>query len=93
MHILLIQLDLHIPHAQSLKEKRREIKSLKDKLASRFNASVSEVGKLDSWQHSVMAICMVSSDRSYLDKQYSNVESLVLEYSNLELLAITREWL
>ena len=37
--------------------------------------------------------CIISNDKSYLDKQYSLVETLVLEYSELELLNIGREWL
>lgn len=93
MHVLLISIDLHIPHAQSLKDKRREIKSLKDKLSSRFNASVAEVDKLDSWQSAVLAVCMVSNERVYLEKQFSSIEALVLEYSELELMGIGREWL
>lgn len=93
MHILLIQLNLHIPNAHSLKEKRRQIKSLKDRLTNRFNASVAEVDMLDNWQKSVIAVVMLSNDRSYLDKQYSLIETVVLEYAELELISADREWL
>ncbi len=93
MHILLMQLNLQIPNAHSLKDKRRQIKSLKDRLSSRFNASVAEVDKLDNWHQSVIALCLVSNDKSYLDKQYSLIENIVLEYSELELLSIDRQWL
>lgn len=93
MHVLLIKLSLQIPDAHSLKDKRRQIKSLKDRLSSRFNASVAEVDALDNWQQAVMGVCMISNDRSYLDKQYSLVETLVLEYTELELINMTREWL
>lgn len=93
MHILLIQLNLHIPNAHSLKEKRKQIKSLKDRLSHRFNASVAEVGELDSWQKSVIALCLLSNDKSYLDKQFSLVEARVFEYADLELVSIERQWL
>ena len=93
MHVLLIKLTLQIPDAHSLKDKRRQIKSLKDRLSSRFNASVAEVDALDNWQQAVMGVCIISNDRSYLDKQYSLVETLVLEYTELELINMTREWL
>jgi len=93
MHVLLIKLSLQIPYAHSLKDKRSQIKSLKDKLSSRFNASVAEIGALDSWQLAEMGVCMISNDRTYLDKQYSLVETLVLEYTELELTNVTREWL
>lgn len=93
MHILLIKLFLQIPDAHSLKDKRRQIKSLKVRLGNRFNASVAEIDDLDKWQKAVIALCIISNDKSYLDKQYSLVETLVLEYTELELLNIGREWL
>ena len=93
MHIVLIKLDLKIPFAHSLKDKRSHIKSLKDRISSRFNASVAEIDTLDNWQRAILGICIVSNDRSYLDKQYSLLETLVLEYTELELIAISREWL
>ena len=93
MHVLLIKLSLQIPDAHSLKDKRRQIKSLKDKISHRFNASVAEIDNLDNWQQAVMGVCMISNDRSYLDKQYSLVETLILEYTELTLANMTREWL
>jgi len=93
MHVLLIKLSLQIPSAHSLKQKRSQIKSLKDRLSNRFNASVAEIDALDNWQQAVLGVCMISNDRHYLDKQYSLVETLVLEYTELELTNVTREWL
>lgn len=93
MHVLLIELSLQIPNAHSLKDKRRQIKSLKDRLRNRFNASVAEIDALDKWQQAMMGVCMISNDKSYLEKQYSLIEALVLEYTELELLKATREWL
>ncbi len=93
MHVLLIKLSLQIPYARSLKDKRSQIKSLKDRVSSRFNASVAEIDEHDNWQQAVIGVCMISNDKSYLDKQYSLVEALVLEYTQLELINVTREWL
>jgi hypothetical protein len=93
MHVLLIKLSLQIPDAHSLKDKRRQIRSLKDRLRSKFNVSVAEIDALDNWQKAVIGVSMISIDKSYLDKQYSLVEALVLEYTELELVNITREWL
>jgi uncharacterized protein YlxP (DUF503 family) len=93
MHVLLLKLTLQIPYARSLKDKRSQIKSLKDRLSYRFNASVAEIDGLDNRQKAVMGICMISNDKSYLDKQCSMVETMVLEYTELELISMTREWL
>jgi len=89
----MIRLDLQIPYSHSLKQKRSQVKSLKDRLSSRFNASVAEIDAQDNWQHAVIGICMLSSDKPYLDKQYSLIETLVLEYTELELVNMTRQWL
>lgn len=93
MHILLIQLSLHIPMSHSLKDKRRQIKSLKDRISQRFNAAVAEVGELDNWQRAELAICLLSLDKSWLDSQYSQIETLLLEYPELELQQLQRQWL
>ena len=55
--------------------------------------SVAEIDALDSCQQAIMGVCMISNDKSYLEKQFSQVEALILEYTELELISMTREWL
>jgi uncharacterized protein len=93
MHILLITLELHIPLAHSLKDKRGQIKSLKDRISHRFNVSIAEIDFLDDWQRAMFGLCIISNDKSYLDKQYSLIETMVIEFSGLEIAKITREWI
>jgi uncharacterized protein YlxP (DUF503 family) len=66
--IALLTLDIHIPHAQSLKEKRMVVRSLKDRLRSKFNVSVSEVDHQDLWQRSQVCVVIVGSDEKFLQK-------------------------
>ena len=47
LFICLLTIELLIPSARSLKDKRSAVRGLKDRLRSRFNASVAEVGYLD----------------------------------------------
>lgn len=91
--VCIISIELFIPMAHSLKEKRKHIKSLKERLKNRFNASVSEVGFLDDWQRAVLGIAMIGNDRRYLEKQYSNIENYILEIRELELLKTDIEWI
>jgi len=93
MHILLITLELRIPLARSLKDKRSQIKSLKERIRHRFNVSIAEIDFLDDWQRAMLGVCIISNDKSYLDKQYSLIETMVIEYSELEISKITREWI
>ncbi|HEY2383855.1 MAG TPA: DUF503 domain-containing protein [Terriglobia bacterium] len=66
--IALLTLDIHIPHAQSLKDKRMVVRSLKDRLRTKFNVSVSEVDHQDLWQRSQVSVVTVGSDEQFLKK-------------------------
>ncbi|HYR41865.1 MAG TPA: DUF503 domain-containing protein [Terriglobia bacterium] len=66
--IALLTLDIHIPHAHSLKDKRMILRSLKDRLRSKFNVSVSEVDHQDLWQRSQVSVVTVGSDEQFLHK-------------------------
>jgi len=90
--VCVISIELFIPMSHSLKEKRKQIKSLKERLKNRFNASVAEVGLLDDWQRAVLGVSMISNDKVYLEKQYRNIETLVLEGREVELINISIEW-
>ncbi len=54
MPVGLLTLELHIPDAQSLKDKRQVLRSLKDKLRRQFNVAVAELDHHDVWQRSVV---------------------------------------
>jgi len=64
--IALLTIDIHIPHAQSLKDKRMVLRRLKDRLRSKFNVSVSEVDHQDLWQRSKISVVTVGSDNEYV---------------------------
>ena len=57
---------LHLDQARSLKDKRRVIKSFKDRLARNNNVSVAEVDAQDSHKTAVLAVAMVGSDPTYV---------------------------
>ena len=93
VHILLLIFELRISYAQSLKDKRRVIKGLKDRLSSRFNISIAELGELDNWKQSILGVTMIANDRKYLDGQASQIETIILEVKNIELITVSKEWL
>ena len=75
--VLAIRLQLHIPHSHSLKEKRKVVRSLKERLRHRFNVTVAEVGTLDKWQVATIMVAMVSKDRTYLNEQTNKIRTFV----------------
>ena len=66
--IALLTLDIHIPHAHSLKDKRMILRSLRDRLRSKFNVSVAEVDHQDLWQRSQLSVVTVGPDEGFLQK-------------------------
>ncbi len=72
-----IVLDLYIPHAGSLKEKRMVVRSLKEKLKSKFNVSVSEVGNQDLWQSANIAVVFVSPEKKQTEKIMQSIINFV----------------
>ncbi len=73
MVVGVLQMELAIPGAMSLKDKRRVIKSLKDRLGGRHNVSIAEVDDLDEHRSSVIAVAMVSNDRRFTDSCLSRI--------------------
>jgi len=61
----LLTIDLALPAAQSLKDKRQVIKSVQGRLRNQFNVSVAEVGGQNSHRQAVLAVVCVSSDERY----------------------------
>jgi uncharacterized protein len=77
MHVGILQLDLSIPEALTLKDKRRVILSLKDRIANTHNVSVAEVDRLDEYQRSIIGIAMVSNDKRYVEGGLSKIVDMV----------------
>lgn len=62
------RIELYIPEARSLKDKRQVMKSLAHKIAHRFNVSVSEVDNHDLWQRGTLGVAHVSNSRNEVEK-------------------------
>ncbi|MFX4261925.1 DUF503 domain-containing protein [Pelotomaculum propionicicum] len=77
MIIGVLTLELHLGEANSLKDKRRIIKSLIDRIKNRFNVSVAEVGEQDLWQRSTVGISMVSCEQAHVHKVLASVVKFV----------------
>jgi uncharacterized protein YlxP (DUF503 family) len=72
--IALLTLELHIEAAQSLKDKRRVLRSLKDRLRASFNVSVAELDASSLWNRATVGVVAISDARDYLDGLMKNVE-------------------
>jgi hypothetical protein len=77
MVIGILQLRLMIRDAQSLKDKRRIVKSLRDRIRHRFNVSVSEVDSLDLRQQATLGIALATNDPVFANQVLAKVVDLV----------------
>ena len=75
-HIVIVGIctfELFIPHAHSLKEKRKVVKSLIDRVRSRHNVSIAEVEHHDLWQRAGIGITAVGTSRRHMEAMFEGI--------------------
>jgi uncharacterized protein len=82
MPIASLTLELYIEAAQSLKDRRQVVRSLKDRLRTSFNVSVAELDSAELWNRATIGIVGISSSRDYLDGLMKNVENAAVRIAN-----------
>lgn len=84
-HVGVLTVALHFPAAQSLKDKRMILKSLKDKIRSRYNVSVAELDGQDKWQVATLGVAMINNNNRYLNGCLSGVLSFMEGFHGLDV--------
>ena len=85
MILAVLQLAFSIPHAESLKDKRRALRSVKDRLCHGFNVSVAETDQQDVHRRGVLTVAMVGSDRPYVEGAMRKAIALAATAPDLSL--------
>jgi len=80
--IAFLTLELSIEAAQSLKDKRQVVRSLKDRLRTHFNVAVAELDANGLWNRATIGVVSVSDSRDYLDGLMKNVENQAARIAN-----------
>lgn len=75
MPVATLTLELGIEHAQSLKDRRRAVRSLKDKLRHGFNVSVAELDDAMVWNRATIGVAAISGSAAYVAGQLREVEA------------------
>lgn len=89
----LIHLEFHIPQAMSLKDKRRAVKSFKDRLANAYNVSVAEVDAMNDRRRGILAVAVVANEKGYLDRVVQRILQLARTDREMALACHQIEWL
>ena len=74
MPVAKLILEIEIPHAQSLKDRRQVVRSMKDKLRQGFNLSVAELDEGLVWNRATLGIATISSSMAYLRGQNEEID-------------------
>ena len=86
MRVGTLEARLFIGEANSLKEKRRVLKSLKDNLQNRFNVAVAEVDRQDTWQVAVLGIAAVAGEKQFVDRLLCKVVDYLRDFRQCHLI-------
>ena len=91
MQVGLLKVQLNLNGIASLKDKRKIVKSLIERLKSRFNVSVSEVGHNDSKITAVIGVAVISNDGKFVNAQLDKVIDFIRKDGRFYLGPIERE--
>ena len=90
MIVGVLTVDVAVLDARSLKDKRRVILSLKQRLQNSFNVSVAEVGHQDAHKRCLLAMAMVSQDTRSMHSKFDKMVDLVRRMKGLSLVDYER---
>jgi uncharacterized protein YlxP (DUF503 family) len=82
MPVAQLTLEIRIEHAQSLKDRRQVVRSMKDQLRQSFNISVAELDEAVTWQSATLGVVAISGSRSYLHGLVEEVERAARRMAN-----------
>jgi uncharacterized protein YlxP (DUF503 family) len=85
------EIEILIYEANSLKEKRHVVKSLIERIKSKFNASVAEVGYNELWNRSMLGIAVVSNNKKMCDASITRIISFIDNDERVEIINCYRE--
>lgn len=82
MPVAQLTLEIRIEHAQSLKDRRQVVRSLKDQLRQSLNVSVAEMDEAVTWQSATIGVAAISRSRDYLHGLMEEAERAARRMTN-----------
>lgn len=91
MTVGILRLELAVHESRSLKEKRRVVKSVKERLFNTFRVSVAEVDALDSWQRAVLGVALVANEPRLVHSCLDKIVDWVRKQRSVTLVDYTKD--
>ena len=92
MVVGIVSLRFVIPGSHSLKDKRRCLRGVKDRLRAQFNVSIAEVDAQDVWQTAVLGLSAVGTDRAYVEGLLDQAIQMVRRQRDVTLVSVEKEF-
>lgn len=92
MPIAKLTVELSIPHAQSIKDRRQVVRSIKDKLRHSFNVSVAELDDASLWNRATLGVAAISSSAPYLAGQMQEVDKAIQRTADSLSAEVLESW-
>ncbi len=73
MIIGLLTLEIYIPYSHSLKEKRRTLNKIRDRLKKKYNIAFAELEYLNKWQRSKIGMVTLNTQKSMSEKIFQKI--------------------
>ncbi len=73
MIIGLLTLEIYIPYSHSLKEKRKTLNKIKDRLKKKFNIAFAELEYLNKWQRSKIGLVTLNTQKGMIEKVFQKI--------------------
>lgn len=89
----LLEVELSIPESASLKDKRKVIRSFKDRVRNKLNVSIAEVGQQEVWNRAHIAVVTVSTDRKSAEQRLQLVVEIADATSGAVVIDRMIQWL
>ncbi len=86
MTIGVLQLDFLVPGSRSLKDKRRVIKSLRERMRGKFNCAVAETEFQDLWNRARLTVCVVSGESQHANTQLNEIARFASQSRDAEMI-------
>lgn len=85
-------IELFLPANRSLKDKRRVLKSLKDRINQKFNVAIAEVADNELWQKSVLGIASVGNRKDQVNAVLDKVAGVIRGNPQVEIVQSRMEF-
>lgn len=92
MRVGVLQVELHLPMAMSLKDKRSALKGLKDQLHGRFNVAVADLDPNEKWQRASLGAVTIGGDRASVEGCLRRVVEWMEQNRFVEVVRVEQEF-